>query len=181
MKKFCLNILALFCMNIAYGQYSDNFIELTSNLSPIDSVLHEKHFGNGKMKEKGQFYVYNSEKHSYQIPYGEWIDFYRTGEVFSKTEYDNYGHIKSWNSYSKDGIVTWTTNLKSITTKAKNIDDFFTKSKLFDWELYEQRYEYSYDLCEWYLKSEGLTLNYSKVGTWKTYNYDGSLKKEKVH
>lgn len=127
MKNFCLNILVLLFLNIAYGQYSDNFIELTYKLTPVDSVLHEEHFKNGKVKEKGQFYIYNSEKHTYYIPYGEWIDFYRTGEVFSKTKYDKFGFIKSWISYSKDGIISWTTNLKLITTKAKNVDDFFTK------------------------------------------------------
>ena len=182
-KSECLSLfLLLGFFSLGHAQYSDQFLEISNALKPVDSVMREEMFSNGQLKEKGMFLIYETEDYGYEVKTGEWLEYYRSGELATKGIYDRHGFLLSWILYDKDGSVTWESELRWVDTSAKSPDQFLHgKNRYFDVEQYEKRYEYSNKLCEWYLRTEGLTLNFAKVGKWKVYNQNGSLKKEKIH
>ena len=149
-------------------------------LEPVDSVKHVKYFKKGQLKEKGTYYHYASGDYIYERPVGTFLSYYHDGGVLSEIEYDKFGtHIKR-NFFMGDGGPWFTEELMSITTSATNLDEFISSGvEYLTFTYWHKDYAWSNKLCKYYLKKEGAKENWRKTGTWRHYNPDGSVKKEK--
>lgn len=173
-----LHIIILFLSLKCYSQHSEKFISLTSILKPSDSITVDLKFSNGNQKEIAKIYEYELGDYVYSYYYGKRIEYYRDGSIAYEYEYNDYGILLSCKWFDGHNNLWRESQTLKIDSDAKNSKEFLQKEKHLTITINEKIYRYDNDKCEYYMKKEGLRINGKKTGVWKTYNPDGTIKKE---
>jgi antitoxin component YwqK of YwqJK toxin-antitoxin module len=174
-------LIFLFFSSICNAQFSEYYLELTKSLKPVDTTDFVEKYKNGNLKTKGKYLVYNSEQYSTELAFGEFITYYKNGNIMEKTFYDSFGYEMKYKFYDVDGELIYERETILLDTSAKNINEFFFTKKHILFTDFVKEYNYSMKLCKQYLQKEGKLYKGKKIGTWKIYNPDGTLKKEKSY
>ncbi len=178
--KLIFFILIFFQLSM-YSQYSEEYKALIESVNPpIDSILVEHKYKNGKTKELGWQLYYNQNNQVYSFLKGRHYLYFKDGH-WNEIDYDDFGNIMLHRGFDSEGNILYESKTKYITTTATNANVFFESDKHLSYSRDIKRYVYSIKLCKYYLKKEGEISNGRKSGTWKTYYPDGTLKKEKVY
>jgi len=170
-------LLSLQC----FSQHSEEFVKLTSNLKPLDTIKVDLKYGNGNQKEIGILYEYEFDGYIYSNFFGKHIQYYRDGSIAVECDYDDFGILLSSKYYYGDGNLWVSSQTLTIDTVSRNLHDIFQKSSHIIVTEIEQNYRFDSKTCEYYLKKTGNRINGKKTGVWKTFNVDGSVKKESLY
>ncbi|MEM5566230.1 hypothetical protein WNY78_14005 [Psychroserpens sp. AS72] len=170
---FIILFLSLQC----YSQHSERLINLTSNLKPSDTIHIDLKYSNGNQKEIGTVYEYEFGDYIYSYYSGKRIEYYRDGSIAVEHKYDDFGILLSCKYYYGDGNLWFETQTLKIDSNAIDLKSFFEKEKHLTITVKDSDFRYDNVKCDYYLKKEGQRINGKKVGIWKTYNTDGSIKK----
>ena len=177
--KYTLTIIFSFLIcNFSIAQHTLEFDKIASKIKPIETKVVDIKFKNGNQKEKGTNIIYEFGDYEYTYITGQRIEYYKSGQIMTESEYDLYGNILSCKLYDGNGDILRESKTLKIDTKAKTIEEFLHLNKYYEILTYEKKYKYSFKLCKWYLFSEGQMLNNKKIGKWKKYSDDGKIKKE---
>ena len=172
-----LTILLFLLGTIAYAQHTDRFKKLTAAIQPIDSITIELKYSNDKPKEIGLMNIYEHGDYEYSFYSGKRTCYYRSGIIKSVEEFDAFGNLLHYQLYDFKGYPYCHKQTLKIDTEAKNLDAFFESDK--DLKVYQffKRHRFSLVPGAWFLLEEGETLNGERIGQWKKYNKDGTIKK----
>lgn len=174
--NFSLLILSL----SALGQHTERFKNLVKNLNPSEIKTDTTFYGNGKIFMIESFRSYEFEGQVYSFNTGPFNQYYRNGKPMVEATFDNYGIMLSYIKYESSGGKSFETFTKIIDTKAKDLKSFFEDDDHLIITELKTEYKCNYKLKICYIFREGLIVNGKKTGLWKTYNYDNTLKEEKV-
>ncbi|MEL6812963.1 MAG: hypothetical protein AAFP76_16685 [Bacteroidota bacterium] len=177
-RKRLLYVVFLIVPILGFSQYSERYKELTSGIQPIDSLPIDETYRNGRKKAEGLIYVYRIGDDYFEVPVGVVKEYNRGGTLDNITEFDAFGNTLQYTSYGECGICFDAETLE-LQTNAQNISDFLADARYVTTTYYVKQYEYTDIPCSKYLEREGKQVDMKKVGPWKLYNPDGSLKKEK--
>jgi len=179
--RLSLIILLILFTSFNYGQHSDRYNQLVKDLKKIGSTTDTIYYKNGNIEWITTQTTYEYDSVLYRNYTGKQIHYYKNGQIISETLKDDYGNILNLRWYDRDGNKTYESILIEIDTRANSISEFFYGKNLWDFKRYDKEYKcsYKFDVC--YLFREGLRINKKKKGLWKTYNADGTLKKEKEY
>ena len=176
-----LPIIILFLSLQCYSQHSEKFINLTSNLKPSDTITVDSKFNNGNQKEVGKLYEYEFGDYVYSYYVGKRIEYYRDGSLAYEYEYNDFGIQLSCKWYDGHDNLWRESQTLKIDSEAIDAREFFEKEKHLTITVKEKIFRYDNEKCEYYMKKEGQRVNGKKVGVWKTYNTNGSIKKEDTY
>lgn len=171
-----LAILFFLISTIAYSQHTDRFKQFTAPIQPIDSININLKYRNGNPKEIGLIKVYQHEDYEYEFYSGKRTCYYKSGEIKSVEEFDSFGNLINSQLYDFEGYPYCSKQILKIDTEAKDLDAFFESDKDLLVSMYFKKYRLSLIPGKWFLLEEGNTLNGEKIGQWKRYNKDGTIK-----
>ncbi len=171
----------LLISTITYSQHTDRFKQFTASIKPIDSVVIDKKFSNGKTKEIGLIKTYEYGDYYYDVYSGKRTNYYRSRELKSVEEFDSFGNLISSQQYDNESFPYCSNRTIEIDTKAKNLSDFFESEEHLSITMSFKKYRISLISGKWFLLEEGKTINGEMVGQWKKYNKDGSIKEVTEH
>ena len=171
-----LTIIFFLISSIIYAQHTDRFKQFTTSIKPIDSVIVNEKFKNGKTKETGLILVYQNGDYLYEIYSGKLTKYYKSGIIKSIDVFDSYGNIITSKLFDNQGTPYCELKALKIDTVAKTIDEFFITEEHLSILIHSKRYRFSLIPNEWFLLEEGNYLNGTKTGKWTKYNKDGTVK-----
>jgi antitoxin component YwqK of YwqJK toxin-antitoxin module len=146
----------------------------------VDSTEIKETFKNGKLKRTGLMKIYRHGDYDYEMNVGKHIRYYKDGSK-TITVYDNWGtSLINTYSDSEDNLIGEYRTTK-IETTTRDLDTYFKSNKNETYNVYYKDYRYDYDACKYYLRKEGEYSNAKRVGTWKFYEPNGELQKEKQY
>ena len=162
--------------------YTANYLAYANQIYPSDTIVVSTKYKNGVQKTLGKRVVYEHGDYVYEYPIGEWVEYYKNGQLWTETTYDRFGNMISWRSFDKlNGNPLYEYEALNIDTKASNLDEFLNPKKYFLIWSNDKIYRFSFKLCKNYLYSEGKKLNYKKIGDWTLYSPNGEIKKVKSY
>ena len=172
------NILVLVPF-FSFAQHSQNYLELMSNLTPIDSIEIKTKFGNGKPKYSGTTTYYEYQAKEYAFLTGKHIKHYKNG---SRTEgiYDSWGTVIENKYYDRNNNLISESKTLKIDSSVKDFQEFEDSNRHITFIIKIKDYKYSSGLSKWYVYREGEYTNGKKSGTWSYYLPNGELKKQRV-
>lgn len=177
MRQILLLLFTCFALS-AFAQQSETYIKIAKQLKPSDTLEIKEVFGNGKLKDSGTAYIYDFGEFYYRSTVGTFSQFDKKGTKIVESKFDDYGNYLSYILYDVDGHVLRSVITRSIEITSEDPLDIL-KGKNLQILTDERVYRYSDKLCKHVLLKEGQRLNDKKIGTWTTYNEDGTVKKEK--
>lgn len=173
-------LLLLFFVLVAksYGQYSGNYKKLASALTPSKTEPHLTKQRKGETDEKGTISYYKVGEYEYAFYTGKWTKYFSNGQIMIDALYDAFGRTLEWRLYDRDGNLTEEHITVQLDTTAKDSEEFLDKLSTIQSTFVLKRYKFSSKTCSWYLFLEGKKRNNKRIGVWKKYKPDGSVKKE---
>lgn len=177
MKNKYANILFILICNFSFAQHTDEFQKIVAERNPSRTEIIDIKFRSGEQKELGKIAVYEFGEYEYTFNVGNWTKYYKSGQVLTEAQYDNYGNPIIWKLYDGKGNLLRESKAVSIDTNVKDFEQFLNDENSVDILTREKNYKYAYKACKWFLASEGLMLNHKKTGEWKKYFDEGKIKK----
>jgi hypothetical protein len=172
-------IIIFFISFNGYAQHTERFKNLVKDLKPSSTEKVDIKYGNEVQKKTGTLHVYNHGGYTYSFYTGKVLDYYRKGTLVYEYIYDDYGISLSSKWFDSFDNVLRESKTLTIDTKAKNIEEFLNERNHLLITIHQKIYRFDTEKGEFYVKKEGQKLNGEKIGVWKTYFENGSLKKEK--
>ena len=176
-----LTISFFLIVTITYSQHTDRFKQFTASIKPIDSINIDLKYRDGNPKEIGLIKVYQHGDYEYEFFSGKRTCYYKSGEIKSIEVFDSFGNLINAQLYDFEGYPYCSKQVLKIDTLAKDLDAFFESDKDLLVSMHFKKYRLSLTPVKWFLLEEGNTLNDVKVGQWKRYNKDGTIKKITNH
>lgn len=178
------NTLLIFYFLISFccfGQYTEEFQKFAEQLSPIKTEPYSLTFRKGQLKEKGTRTYYEVDGSEYYFITGKYSEYYSNGQVMIDAVYDDYGKNLSWKLYDGQGNLMEEYKTTKIDTDAKDLEGFLFKRSTWLITSDMKRHRFSPKICGWFMVLEGTKLNNKRIGIWKRYRPDGSVKKERSY
>mgnify|MGYP003635521228 CR=1 FL=1 len=175
-KTICLSFFITQSI-ILFGQTTEKFNSLASNLIPIDTIQIADNYKNGGTKETGTILKFEFEGDIYELHSGKLLRYYRNEQVCSEIEYNSFGCELSSKYYDLNGILISESKTTKIDINGDQVKGFLEIKKNRLVYNYNKSYLYSMKSNDLYLKSEGNTLNGKKIGKWIKYSRSGSITK----
>ncbi|CAL2087440.1 hypothetical protein [Tenacibaculum sp. 190524A05c] len=178
MKKKALLIgLIMLIINSVTAQHTERFKEITYIFKPSDTILVNTKHKNGNKKEFGFYYTYLTNKYQYTVAAGKHIRYHYSGGIAEEMYYDNFGILLKSKFYDSFGNLMEETKAISIDTNEKDLDAFLSYNKSYDIIVHEKKYQFSPEICGWFLFKEGKRMNGKKIDKWIKYYPNGDIKK----
>jgi len=170
--------LVLFISNGMFSQHTQKFKEITKNLIAIDSSENQYYYTDGAIKKTAKSRVYKTPSYSYSKDFGKVLTYYKSGELKSEQELDNYGNELSVVFYNQNGTTWWKSETLEIDSKLEDATNFFMVTDHIKIVKKLKEYKFGKEIGTMYLKEEGKVSNGKKFGVWKIYDEYGRIKEE---
>lgn len=179
-QKVYNKLLLFICLPFfGFCQYSERFENLTSGLEVINSWQDTLYYKNGNIKEVFMLSTYDINDYRFELVTDSTTIYYKNGNIAYQYFLDKFSNIMKAKLYYNDGTLYEEWETISLDTKAKDVLDFFEKENHLIAIRNFKFYRFDYDKCDVYKFKEGKMKNGKKIGLWKFYDKNGTLKKEK--
>ncbi|MEM9076866.1 MAG: hypothetical protein AAGC43_07495 [Bacteroidota bacterium] len=177
MQKIITFLHILLLSNLVSGQHTERFEKIVSGKLPSRTQQVNKKFKNGQQKELGKIAVYEHNGYEYSFYVGKWTNYYKSGQVMTDVDYDNFGNPILWKLYDGKGNLLRESKVVKIDSNSKDFEQFLEDKNSTDILTEEKKYKYTFKACKWFLASKGQMRNYKKIGEWTKYYDEGRIKK----
>ena len=124
MKYSYAIILIILICNFSIAQHTDRFEKIVAEKVPSRTEIIDVKFKSGEQKEKGTIAVCEFGEYEYTFNVGKWTKYYKSGQVLSEAQYDDYGNPVIWKLYDGKGNLLRESKAVSIDTNAKGFEQF---------------------------------------------------------
>ena len=166
-KTLFITFTIIFSLNI-HSQHTENFLDLTKSLKPIDSSTIISKYKNGNPKEIANYIKYKFGDYTYEFISGLYRNYLKDGTIFFEQKFDRFGNLLIQRQINDKGEVYNLIKTEKIDTKSKSLKDFLDSKKSL--LIYTKQYMMSENTGELFLWQERQELGGKKIGVWKTYN-----------
>ncbi len=174
-------ILVVLISNYCMSQHTHRFLKLTKDLVVLDSLVLDKSYTNGQVKELVTKIRYAIGEDSYSVLVGLNKTYLKDGTLLINRTYDNYGNMIHERLMDFDETLMKEVLVTKIDTQSNDAEDILKSKRKLIIDTYEKEY-YRLKNGRNCLYKQGARRNGKKVGEWIKFNCrNGRVLKKKQY
>ncbi|WP_339623158.1 hypothetical protein [uncultured Winogradskyella sp.] len=150
--KFFLSLFII--SNAVTAKHTKRFANLVQNLKHNESSYNKSYYANGNVKTEGAWLYYDRPEYNYSKKNVLWLEYYKTGTIKIKSQYDKFGNLLQKSIYTLQGHISSHLIAVLIDSELTNYKTYFIRNEEVLITFSVNNYMFGLDIGKVYLREK---------------------------